>query len=340
MPQLANSFTPASQQKPANNRSWPGFIVLALLMALFGFVVLQRQAVGDWIQLYGYEPPAKIAQLASQTTMTDEAKHLFYLNDPLVADKDTFSNYCTEQELTIVLGCYHAGQSGIYLLKIDANSELHGVMQVTAAHEVLHAAYDRLSDDEKQQVDSWLQDFYENTLKDKAIKEEIDSYRDTEPDQLVNEMHSIFGTEVAKLPSTLENYYAQFFSDRQAIIKETKKYKDAFRSRQSAVAAFDRRLKALKASINQGQAELTARGAQLQRDRTQLNAYSSSGNVSAYNAAVPAYNQAVREYNALLADVKADISDYNNIVEERNALVVEEQELVKQLSGSSLPSPQ
>lgn len=319
---------------------WPGRLLLVAILGLVGAVFWQRQAISDWIQLYGYEPPTRIVALADQTTMTNSAEHLFYLNKPVVASKTAFADFCTNPEQTIVLGCYHGGQDGIYILSIANSSELNGVMQVTAAHEMLHAAYERLSPDEKSRINKLLQAYYDNELKDLAIKAEVDAYRKTEPGQLLNEMHSIFGTEVANLPAGLETYYTRYFSNRQAVVAQAESYQAAFRKREAQVKKYDAQLNDLQAEITRNEALLSAEGKDLQRARAQLDASKSSGDIASYNAAVPAYNNAVRSYNTLLEKTRQQINTYNAIVAKRNALVVEEQDLVKQLSGESLPGAQ
>jgi hypothetical protein len=46
----------------------------------------------------------------------------------------------------------------------------------------------------------------------------------------------------------------------------------------------------------------------------------------------------VAAYNAQLTDTRNLIKQYNDIVSARNAIALEEQELVKELSASSLPA--
>ena len=78
--------------------------------------------------------------------MTDKGRNLFYVYDPQLLDKDGFNTQCTIEEQSIVLGCYDG--SGIYLYDIS-DVRLEGVEEVTSAHEMLHAAYGRLSAKEK-----------------------------------------------------------------------------------------------------------------------------------------------------------------------------------------------
>lgn len=337
MPQPANK---TSAETPTSRpiRTWLGRFFLLLLLILLGVTWWQRQAITDWIRLYGYTPPPAIAQLAQQTTMTDRAKHLFYLNKPIISGKSQFGQYCKEQEQAIVLGCYHSDEDGIFLLRIDSSSQLHGVMQVTAAHEMLHAAYDRLSASQRTKIDQELQDFYDHGLQDKSVKAEIASYKKTEPHAVVNEMHSIFGTEVSHLPADLEQYYTEYFTNRQAVVAQARQYQQAFRSREQAVDRYDTQLARLKQQIGQHQTELLQQAASLKQRNHQMQAQRQRGDIAGYNAAVPGYNQAVDEFNNLLATAKQEIAQYNEIVKQRNALVVEEQQLAKQLSGSDLPA--
>ena len=58
-----------------------------------------------------------------------------------------------------MLGCYILNK-GIYVYDIT-DDRLAGVRQVTTAHEMLHAAYDRLSVKERAQVDAMTAAAYE-----------------------------------------------------------------------------------------------------------------------------------------------------------------------------------
>lgn len=317
---------------------WPGRLFLVSILVLVGGIFWQRQAISDWIQLYGYAPTATISTLATETTMTGAAQHLFYLNKPQISDKAQFSNHCTNQEKTIVLGCYHGGQNGIYILKIADNSELNGVMQVTAAHEMLHAAYDRLSADDRTNINAQLQAYFDNSLHDKAIRAEVNAYRKTEPGELLNEMHSIFGTEVANLPSGLETYYARYFASRKSVVVQAERYQSAFRKHESAVAKYDVQIAVLQKQIKSGESLLQTNAADLKSALSRLNALKSANKIDSYNVAVPGYNSLVRSYNALLETTRDQILQFNILVTKRNALVVEEQQLIKQLSGEDLPT--
>jgi hypothetical protein len=200
---------------------------------------------------------------------------------------------------------------------------LDGVEQVTAAHEMLHAEYERLSDSERQEVDQMLVTFYESGSVDERIQKTVDLYRQTEPNDLVNEMHSIFGTEITSLPAELENYYRQYFADRTKVVGFSARYEAEFTGRTAQIAEMDKQLAELKASIESQEGSLSAQLAQLESESAKLDFYRDSGDVAAYNASVPGYNAKVKSYNAGVNELKSDIEDYNQLVNERNALAVE-----------------
>jgi Skp family chaperone for outer membrane proteins len=298
---------------------------------------VHRQDIIDWAMLYGYTPPAQVATIATQDTMTNKARRILYVNHPEIQTSAPFAKSCSQvqhEEKTIVLGCYTGNQSGIYVLSVN-DPRLDGVEQVTTAHEMLHAAYDRLSSSERAKVDAMLMDYYNHDLHDERLQSTIDAYKKSEPNDVVNEMHSIFGTEIAALPTPLEQYYAQYFTNRHQVTAFAADYQSEFTGRQKQVATYDAQLKTMKAQIDADNADLDRRDAQINTSKQQLDSLRTNGSASAYNAAVPAYNAQVNAYNDELAAVKRLIAQYNAIVAARNALVLEEQELVGELSGSS-----
>lgn len=305
--------------------------VTGLLVSLFVF----RQDINDWYRLRGYNPPAAVEQLASETTMTDYGRKVFYVNRPELLNKAEFAKSCSNslREHTIVLGCYHGNQSGIYLLDVS-DDRLQGVEQVTAVHEMLHAVYERLSESDRAHVDSLLQDYYKNHLTDERIKKTIDAYKVSEPNDVVNEMHSIFGTEIADLPQELEDHYVKYVISRKTVVQMSEKYQSEFTSRQQAVKNYDAQLVSLKAQIESSRQEITKTEAELESRRNELNSLRNSNKISAYNAGVPAYNSLVNEYNSLIQEIKSLIARHNNIVALRNAIAIEQDELVEGLKGN------
>jgi hypothetical protein len=297
-------------------------MTLALLAAPF-LVWWKAQALTDWWQLRGYTPPASVASLTTQDTMTAYASHIFYVNHPdIESNPGQFQKDCGEAEKTIILGCYHSNQDGIFLYDVT-DPRLAGVEQVTAAHEMLHAAYDRLSAKDRGYVDGLLQNYYKDQLTDQRIIDTINSYKQTEPNDVVNEMHSVFGTEVSSLPAPLENYYKRYFDNRQAVASLANNYENEFTSRESQVNAYKSQLDQLKTSIKSQEADLDSQLKQIDSDRSKLDSERSSGQIAQYNSDVGAYNQEVNSYNNSVATLRATIRQYNQVVDQYNAVAKE-----------------
>ncbi len=300
-------------------------------------LLLNQNALGDWLVLRGYNAPADIVQFERQDTMTNLAKKYFEINQPAVEGQKAFNDHCSkDNEQALVLGCFLGNRAGIYLYSVT-DAQLYGVEQVTAAHELLHQAYQRLSGSEKKNVDAMLQNYYKNGLTDQAVKDQMALYQKTEPDAMVDEMHSVFGTEVVNLPSGLEQYYKKYFAKRSVITDFYAQYQQPFISRQKQVADDDAKLAAQKPQIAALETQLKTQLAALNAQYATMQGYASSGNTSAYNGQVASYNNAVESYNNGVAQLKQKIADYNNLVAERNALAVEENQLQQALSSHTLP---
>ena len=328
---------PTNKSVHRPRRRHPIKAALLLCLMIVSVAGYNHQYLADWVALRNYQPPTTVSRLADQTTMTAEARKIFYVNHPQLDSKTVFGNKCPNgaREKTIVLGCYRSNQNGIVLLDVT-DQRLSGVEDVTSAHEMLHAAYDRLSSKERDRIDILLQDYLAHGLHDQRIIDTIASYRKSEPNDVTNELHSIFGTEVANLPAGLEQYYQRYFTDRAKIVGYAAAYQAEFTSRQAAVKQADEQLAAVKDQITSSQADLTTRNAAIVSAQKTL--LSERGtNPASYNAAVPAYNKMVEDYNAEVQTVKTMIENYNNLIVSRNQIVLEEAKLVNELNSTATP---
>lgn len=303
-----------------------GWILFIGFFAISFFAVSNAQALIDWWKLRDYVPDQTIVALADATSMTDRGRHLFYVYDPVLLDKENFQDRCTVGESTIVLGCYISNDR-IYLYDVS-DERLEGIEEVTAAHEMLHAAYDRLSLSERERIDRLTQEAFER-ITDERIRENVRSYEQRDPSIVPNELHSILGTEVKDLPNELELYYAEYFIDRQVVVEFAASYSDEFQKRENQIKIYDTQLTELNGQITRLQAELNVQNNQLQQDRATLEAIAQEGNPSVYNQRVNSYNIKVENYNRGVRQVKEIIDKYNAVVIERNNIAVEERELVE-----------
>lgn len=301
-----------------------GVSVSIALIGASTWFVFNTQNVIDWWRLRDYEPTPEIAQLATDSSMSDEGRRLFYIHDPELLAKDDFQGKCSTSEITIVLGCYISDLK-IYVFDVE-DERLEGVEEVTAAHEMLHAVYDRLSDEERREIDQVTVSFYE-TVENERLRRTIESYRERDPSVVANELHSILATEVRDLPDFLEEHYQEYFVDRGTVVTLAEAYESEFVALENQIQDFDDQLAQLNGQIDSLQSSIASQNANLTQQQAQLEAL--RDNPEAYNAQVPVFNALVRSYNADLAQLRSLIDQYNAIVETRNSIATEEQELVE-----------
>lgn len=305
------------------------FVLAAVLVGAGYLVVMYRQSILDWWTLRSYTPPANIAQIADQDTMIGWGRDLFYVSQPQIENSDSFNMHCSHTgERTIVLGCYTGER--IYVYNVT-DPRLSGVQQVTAAHEMLHAAYQRLDDGTKNQVNAWLTAELPKVT-DERLKELIALYNKNEPGELLNEMHSILGTEYANLSPELENYYKQYFSDRSKIVSYSNAYESIFTASQNKISQLEDQLNALKQQIDANTQEIDQQHAALTAQNAQLNSLRQS-DPAEYNREVPVYNTQVQAYNNLVIQTRSMIDQYNQLVTEHNNEATAQNSLYQSLNS-------
>lgn len=300
------------------------FLVVVAITGGSFYGVRNSQNIIDWWRLRDYSPPSEIAELASNAGFSDLGRKLFYVHYPQLMQKDDFAKKCTVGSETIVLGCYISHQS-INLFDIQ-DERLAGGEEVTAAHEMLHAAFDRMTPQEQDKMETLLVDTF-NSLHDKRIEEIVKTYERRDKSVVANELHSILGTDVRNLPGPLEEHYSKYFSDRSKVVTLAEKYNDEFAKREDEIAQYDTKLAGIQGEKVQLESSLKLQKDALDRQRGELEQL--KGNPDAYNASVVSYNALVRSYNNDVTTLKTKVEDYNKLVEERNAIAVEERDLVK-----------
>lgn len=306
-------------------KAYAGVGLSLCVLVIAGLGLYHQQTIRDWLQLRNYQPGHRVVELADHTTMTDAGRKLFYVYHPSLLDKSAFNQNCHIDEQSIVLGCYVQHQ-GIYVFDVT-DTRLAGIHEVTAAHEMLHAAYDRLSNSERARINVLLQETLSG-IEDERIKQTIEAYRKRDPSVVNNELHSILGTEYDKLPPELEGYYKRYFSDRMAVVAYSKQYEGEFSSRKARITSISAELDSLRSRIDTGQSELSAQRSLLDAEKARMDSLLSASRIDEYNAAVPGFNQRVGNYNTNIARVQGLIDTFNAKVEEHNSLAAEQKDLI------------
>lgn len=299
----------------------------ALLLVGALYVFLYRQQLLDQLVVWQYKPTAEIVAIADKTELSQRGTHLFYASQPELLEREAFNDACRSvaSEQTAVLGCYAGGR--IYLFDID-NEKLSGIKEVTAAHEMLHAAYLRLSEKEKNRIDTLIEQQQLGADKER-IEELMAAYAKTEPGERLNELHSILGSEVRVLNPELEAYYKQYFSDRSRVISLSEQYQSVFAELKSRQESLANELNTLADTIDQRSATYKRNLQVLDSDIETFNAQASSGSMtrSEYDrgrAALESRQATLRsEYDAiqdLIGEYDAKHNELAAINSESNAL--------------------
>ncbi|MDQ3158760.1 MAG: hypothetical protein M3P98_01305 [bacterium] len=310
-----------------------GQFLMITVVGGFAVFAMFREQISDWQRLRSYEPPISIQRLSDNIDFTEKGERLFYLGQPvIIADPTTFNKNCDIDEFSIILGCF-VDDKNIYIFLIN-DKKLSGIEEVTAAHEMLHNAYSRLSVEEKGVLDTQLRSAYKN-LKDKRLKETVDSYEKADPLSVTNELHSLLGSEIRNLPKELEDYYSQYFDDRSKVVSLAEGYSAEFTSRENRIDTIDKRLKVLQTQIDVNKQRINELQLLIHAKERDLDVLLDQDNISVYNADVPTFNSLVNEHNSIVNSAQNMIEEFNSLVRERNSLAVEVQNLIKSIDSTT-----
>lgn len=301
------------------------FFVAIISAVIALFLILNRQYVVDQLAVWQYQPGAGITALADRSTMNDKGKFFFYASHPTLEAAADFNTKCDRKEQsTAILGCY-TGQN-IYIYNVT-DTKLDGIREVTAAHEMLHAAYERLSSEEKNKVNTLLDAEYEKLKNDKKLAERMAFYARTEPGERENELHSVIGTEVTSISPELEEYYKKYFTDRGSLVGLHEKYESVFTDLQERGQSLADQLTELGDTIE-------ADSVDYNKDVNSLNSAIAAFNTKAENGGFATQNDFEAARDALMgraSELEAKRKEINNKVAQYEAL---RQELVSIASQS------
>lgn len=301
-----------SDKKHSVKRTVFGGVFSIAILAFAVFLLLNQQYVKDQVTYWSFQPTQNVQALEGNIDFTPTGKFYFYAQQPQIDGSDAFNTSCQRQEVgNPILGCYTTGR--IYVYDVT-NEQLDGIEEVTAAHETLHAVWDRMSENEQAKLGALLEAEYAKLSNNSDLVQRMEYYKRTEPGQLDNELHSILGTEIQSLSPALEAHYAKYFSNRQKIIDFHMKYATIFSNLKSQSDSLYAELTALGANIE-------SRSGTYDADVTQLSADISSFNTRADNGDFSSINQFKNERAVLLArsnrldaeraSISADIDAYN-----------------------------
>ncbi|AZZ52969.1 hypothetical protein [Rathayibacter festucae] len=293
------------------------------------------RALADQRAAESFTPDGTITGFADRTAMSTRGRALYFASNPSVEPTAGFNALCgygASDE--IVLGCYTG--SDIYISDVE-NPDLDGIRDVTAAHEMLHAAWVRLDAAEQAEVGAQLEAAYAALPQDGPIAERLELYRTGGLGERVNELHSILGTEVADLPPALEAHYAEYFADRSIVVGLNAQYEAVFTDLEDRITELVGRIDAmyadLTARIDANNAEYDALNAEIDsfNARADSGDFASDAAFDAERADLLARGEAI---DATRAAIDADIAVYDGLRTELEGLNADASALNQSIESS------
>ncbi len=298
-------------------------VVNLVVVAGVGWVLLNTQRVEDQVAVWQFDPTPDIERYADRAALSDEGRFLLYASRPTIASGQEFDDACASRmEGVGILGCYRPATQTIVLFDVT-DDRLDGIEEVVAAHEMLHAAWDRMSAADRDGIAPLLEAEAAALADDPQFAETLAFYAKTEPGERLNELHSIIGTEFPVVSEELEAHYAQYFSDRSAVTALHEVSNAVFVEQAAAIADITARLDDLSTSIDTDYATYNAGFDSLNSDIASFNSRAQSGGFSSqsqFDSERAALVQRQNDLQALYATIDARVAEYNDLLVQLEAL--------------------
>lgn len=334
------SPTPSNNLHKKSSSALTALIVACLLVGATIFITLNRQFVLDTVHFWTYQPTVEIEAITQQSGFTDTGKFLFYATRPQVQSGNEFNSNCDRKEQgTAILGCYVNDR--IYLFNVT-DERLEGIKEVTAVHEMLHVAYERLSDDEKVRINKLIEAEYEAMRADSDLAERMAFYARTEPGERDNELHSIVGTERQTIHPELEKHYRKYVNNRSKVVKLFNSYNTLFLQLENEAKTLSKKLDSLAKEIESDMAKYNAAIEELNADISDFNKRAEAGEFTslvAFNRERDALQRRVNEINTMRNTINNKIEQYELTRAKYNDIVTESHTLYESIDSTLAPAP-
>lgn len=328
------------EQRKKRAGSIVSLILLSLLLSSAVLVLLNRQLILDAVNFWSFSAPESIKKIKDRTMLSDSGAFLFYATRPSVESNQTFNNSCQRKEQNVaVIGCYVGGRIFIY----DVTDErLDGIKEVTAAHELLHAVYQRLSDSERAEVNTLIEAESNKLASDPGLTERMAFYARTEPGERYNELFSIIGTEIDSIDIKLEKYYSKYFSDRKRVVELFRGYNQAFTQLETKTARLSSQLDILSKKIDSQMILYNESVSKLNDDIKDFNQRAAGGafaSVALFNTERQSLQSRVNSLSQLRNTINQDVVDYEKIRTQYNDTVIQNRQLYQSIDSNLAPAP-
>lgn len=310
------------------------WLLLAGVLAVVVTLVLNRDKVYDYYRGLTYRPSSEMVEIRDSLGLTTEGEFVFNASQPELSERDEFNANCRPDDAeTAILGCYV--MENIYVYNIE-DEQLKGIKELTAAHELLHAVFARMNDNEKDALKSDLN----KVLKENGeiLQEDLSIYP---AEERFEELYVRAGTEVKKLPDNLEKHYAKVFKDQDRVVSFYDSYIAVFRRLKAELKALEGELGELNNRIDSMTLEYETRANQYSADVDQFNACAdTAGCFSSQWEFDTRRNVLVNEQVALDAmydEITNLVNEYNDKVKVYNNDVIETNRLNDKINSNIKP---
>ncbi len=277
--------------------AWAGVVVLCLAT----YVVLQSSWLMDTLKAWGYEPAEKVVAIESDLQLTAAGRRIFAATRPTVEGSMEFNEHCDSHDAEIsLLGCYIDGR--IYIYEIEL-AQLAPANKVTAAHELLHAVWERMGESERRQVSGWLDQVYNERRE--WFEGELEVY---DAEDRREEIYARAGTKLADLPDELENHYAKYFQNRAVIVQFYQDYEAPFLALQLEMEELFDQIQAVSEEVELGRETYLRDLEKLDAKIDQFNACAETAGCFASQAEFTRQRQALLAEREHLEAVRAELN--------------------------------
>jgi hypothetical protein len=315
------------------------FILPSLLVigAFAAYFFIDFTKLSDRFAGMSFSPTPEMTQLMTDLSLTDKAAIITKASHPMLQTRQEFNESCASYNIEIaVLGCYVKGRIFIY----DINHPgLEGIRQSTLAHEVLHAAWDRLSFDEQNRLSPALEMVYNEHLD--TLGPRLEKYPAA---NRLDELHSIIGTEINVFPidphyaDILSRHYDRYFQNRAKVVAYYLQYADMFAELRAEADRLDTEIADYKRRIDeytdQYQADASALNARIRRfnECADIHGCYTPSTFEAERRAIIAEQNRL---NNLYAEIARLVEECNVLVDQYNANASHANELSRSMNSNS-----
>ena len=294
-------------------------LMAVVLVVVYGF--LQSDFAQDSWKAWWYKEPASVSTLRQDLELTGTGERIFLATQPAIEEAEAFNEHCGEHRDDVsLLGCYNDGKIYVYDVKLDS---LRDSNKVTAAHELLHAVWSRLSRREKEQLGGWLEDFKREKIE--WVEGEVSLYGEQER---LEELYVRIGTKLRDIPDELEKHYQEYFLNRLKIVDYYENYQAPFRELREKNETIRVKVATLGAEIEQERADYEKRSAVLTQRIEEFNLCAGTAGCFATDGECTRQRAELETERLALAELRTKL---NKKIDENNQLVMEYEENRKNL---------